>query len=113
MGTAQHAHTSSIAAPSGGLPGGPRIRFCIGDALMLELGAQVPMTQGNPIAPSGVVIESIAASRWKKLNLLESNVQYGIELPDTPLMARHRGRMDLLEPHLRRARTARAHLFFA
>jgi hypothetical protein len=29
-------------------------------------------------------------------------VQHGIELPDTPTMALHRGRIDLLEKHLRR-----------
>jgi len=29
-------------------------------------------------------------------------VQHGLELPDTPTMAIHRGRIDLLEEHLRR-----------
>ena len=29
-------------------------------------------------------------------------VQHGLELPDTPVMALHRGRIDLLEEHLRR-----------
>jgi len=29
-------------------------------------------------------------------------VQHGLELPDTPTMALHRGRLDLLEQHLRR-----------
>src|SRR4029079_11176229 len=29
-------------------------------------------------------------------------VQHGLELPDTPAMALHRGRIDLLEEHLRR-----------
>jgi len=31
-------------------------------------------------------------------------VEHGLELPDTPTMALHRGRIDLLEEHLRRDR---------
>ena len=34
--------------------------------------------------------------------ILELYVQHGLELPDTPVMALHRGRIDLLEAHLRR-----------
>jgi hypothetical protein len=35
-------------------------------------------------------------------SILELYVQHGLELPDTPTMALHRGRLDLLEEHLRR-----------
>src|SRR6266849_2498181 len=37
-----------------------------------------------------------------KHQILELYVQHGFELPDTPTMALHRGRIDLLEEHLRR-----------
>jgi hypothetical protein len=37
-----------------------------------------------------------------KHQILELYVQHGLTLPDTPVMALHRGRLDLLEEHLRR-----------
>ena len=37
-----------------------------------------------------------------KHEILEMYVSHGLELPDTPVMALHRGRIDLLEEHLRR-----------
>ena len=43
-----------------------------------------------------------AASQQQKHEILELYVQHGLELPDTPVMALHRGRIDLLEEHLRR-----------
>ena len=35
-----------------------------------------------------------------KHRILEMYVEHGLELPDTPVMALHRGRIDLLEKHL-------------
>jgi hypothetical protein len=37
-----------------------------------------------------------------KHQFLEMYVRHGLELPDTPTMALHQGRIDLLEEHLRR-----------
>ena len=37
-----------------------------------------------------------------KHRILEMYVEHGLELPDTPAMALHRGRLDLLEAHLAR-----------
>jgi ankyrin repeat protein len=49
-----------------------------------------------------VVLETDSRKPTEKHKILELYVQYGLELPDTPTMALHRGRIDLLEQHLRR-----------
>ena len=41
-------------------------------------------------------------TKTSKHRILELYVQHGLELPDTPIMALHRGRIDLLEQHLHR-----------
>ncbi len=73
-----------------------------GTALMLELGAQVVDQNGKRLAPVDVVLESDSRKPAAKHEILELYVQHGLELPDTPVMALHRGRIDLLEAHLRR-----------
>jgi ankyrin repeat protein len=73
-----------------------------GTALALELGAQVQDEYGLA-APVNVVLETDSRNPEAKHAILEMYVQHGIELPDTPVMALHRGRIDLLEKHLQRA----------
>lgn len=73
-----------------------------GTALMLELGAPVKDANGNRLAPVDVVLETDSRKPAAKHQILEMYVQHGLELPDTPTMALHRGRIDLLEKHLRR-----------
>jgi ankyrin repeat protein len=68
----------------------------------LELGAPVRDANGNRLAPVDVVLESDSRKPAAKHEILEMYVQHGLELPDTPTMALHRGRIDLLEEHLRR-----------
>lgn len=73
-----------------------------GTSLMLEFGAQVIDAKGKRIAPVAVVLETDSRKPSAKHEILEMYVRHGVELPDTPTMALHRGRMDLLEKHLRR-----------
>jgi ankyrin repeat protein len=73
-----------------------------GTALMLELGAQVVDQNGKRLAPVHVVLETDSRKPAAKHAILELYVQHGLEVPDTPVMALHRGRIDLLEAHLRR-----------
>ena len=73
-----------------------------GTALMLELGAPLFDEKGKSLAPVDVVIESDSRRPRDKHAILEMYVQHGVELPDTPVMALHRGRLDLLEEHFRR-----------
>jgi hypothetical protein len=82
--------------------GGPAYSLSAsGTALMLELGAPVRDANGKRLAPVDVVLESDSRKPAAKHQILEMYVAHGLELPDTPVMALHRGRIDLLEKHLR------------
>jgi hypothetical protein len=97
-----HALMGSPRPPAGALDGPAYTLSASGTALMLELGAEVFDAAGRPIAPVAVVLESDSRKPAGKHQILEMYVEHGIELPDTPPMALHRGRIDLLEEHLRR-----------
>lgn len=83
--------------------GGPAYTLsATGTRLMLELGAPVVDEHGHRLAPVFVVLESDSRKPAAKHEILEMYVRHGLDLPDTPTMALHRGRIDLLEEHLRR-----------
>ncbi len=88
--------------PQDALEGAAYTLSASGTALMFEFGAQVYDREGNRLAPVAVVLESDSRKPTEKHQILEMYVQHGLELPDTPTMALHRGRIDLLEDHLRR-----------
>jgi hypothetical protein len=88
--------------PDGALAGPAYTLSDTGTALVLELGAPVRDAAGNRLAPVDVVLETDSRKPAAKHRILEMYVQRGLELPDTPPMALHRGRIDLLEDHLRR-----------
>src|SRR5437899_10897091 len=69
---------------------------------MLGPGARVRDERGERLAPGDVVLETDSRQPSAKHHILEMYAQHGLELPDTPTMALHRGRLDLLEDHLRR-----------
>ena len=73
-----------------------------GTALLLEVGARVYDDDGNRVAPVDVVLETDSRNPAAKHRILEWYEEYGFNYPDTPMMALHRGRVDLLEAHLRR-----------
>jgi hypothetical protein len=73
-----------------------------GTAVLFVLGARV-------IGPKGVdfnIMEHLLGTDSRnppaKHRILEMYVEHGFEPPDTPVMALHRGRVDLLESHLAR-----------
>jgi len=70
-----------------------------GTALLLSLGAPLRAGQGCPVE---TVLQTDGRNPAAKHAILELYVQHGLELPDTPTMALHRGRIDLLERHLAR-----------
>ena len=89
--------------PSDGCLGGAAYTLSAsGTSLMLELGAKVVDSNGRRLAPVDVVLESDSRNPTAKHQILEMYVQHGLSLPDTPTMALHRGRIDLLETHLRK-----------
>jgi hypothetical protein len=67
-----------------------------------ELGAPLQDKHGDRLAPVALVPETYVRNPRGKHECLELFARHGIELPDTPPMAVHRGRIDLLEDHLRR-----------
>jgi hypothetical protein len=104
IGTARklHAMMGAPRPPAGSLDGVAYTLSATGTALMLELGAAVRDAAGKRLAPVDVVLETDSRDPRAKHEILEMYVAHGLDLPDTPTMALHRGRIDLLEQHLRR-----------
>jgi hypothetical protein len=73
-----------------------------GLAFLLELGVAISDGHGDRLAPIALVLQTYSRNPQGKHRCLELFARHGIELPDTPTMAVHRGRLDLLEEHRRR-----------
>jgi ankyrin repeat protein len=73
-----------------------------GLAFLLELGAPLTDKQGDRLAPVALLLQTYSRYPEGKHRCLEIMAAQGIALPDTPPMALHRGRIDLLGDHLRR-----------
>jgi hypothetical protein len=97
-----HAILGSVRFSSDQLGGPAYTLSSSGTALLFELGARVHEEDGKRIAPVDVVLETDSRKPSEKHQILEMYAQHGLTLPDTPTMALHRGRIDLLEEHLRR-----------
>lgn len=103
-GTARMLHdlSGTPPLPDDALAGPAYTLNVAGTALMLELGAKVRDERGRRLAPVDVVLETDSRNPAAKHEILELYARHGVELPDTAPMAVHRGRVDLLEAHLRR-----------
>jgi ankyrin repeat protein len=97
-----HAMLGRPRPPADALGGPAYTLSAPGTALMLEFGAPVRDESGRRLAPVDMVLETDGRNPWAKHRILEMYVAHGLDLPDTPTMALHRGRLDLLEEHLRR-----------
>ncbi len=97
-----HGLMGSPPPPDGALSGPAYTLSVSGTAFALRVGARVKDDSGKRLAPVDVVLETDSRNPAAKHAILEMYVQHGSELPDTPTMALHRGRIDLLEEHLRR-----------
>jgi hypothetical protein len=73
-----------------------------GLALLFDLGAELSDEHGDRLAPVALLLQTYSRDPEGKHRCLELVTTRGVELPDTPVMAVHRGRIDLLEAHLRR-----------
>ena len=104
VGTARmlHGMMGAPRPPAASLAGPAYTLSAEGTEVLLELGAPVLAPDGARLAPVDVVLETDSRKPAEKHRILETYVRRGIELPDTPAMAVHRGRLDLLEPHWRR-----------
>jgi len=73
-----------------------------GLALLFEMGAELADKDGDRLAPAALLLQTYCRYPQGKHRCLEMIAARGVELPDSPVMAMHRGRIDLLEAHLRR-----------
>jgi hypothetical protein len=97
-----HEMMGSPPPPEDALGGPAYTLSATGTELVLELGGKVVDENGRSLAPVDVVLETDSRKPEAKHRILELYVQHGLTLPDTPVMALHRGRIDLLADHLRR-----------
>lgn len=73
-----------------------------GLALLFELGVELSDKHGDRLPPVALLLETYNRNPEGKHRCLELVAEHGINLPDTPPMAVHRGRIDLIDDHLRR-----------
>ena len=97
-----HNYMGAPLPPDGALGGTAYTLSDSGTAFALRSGARVLDDDGKCIAPVDVVLESDSRKPEAKHAILQMYAANGVEYPDTPTMALHRGRIDLLEEHLRR-----------
>src|SRR5579862_8905179 len=72
-----------------------------GLAYLLELGAELCDRFGDRSAPLAMLLGTYCRNAHGKHECLELLATHGVAVADTPTMAVHRGRIDLLEQHLR------------
>src|SRR5687768_12778351 len=73
-----------------------------GTAVLLALGARVVGANGVDTNAIEHLLGTDSRNPPAKHRILEMWIEHGFEPPDTPVMALHRGRIDLLESHLAR-----------
>jgi hypothetical protein len=100
--TARRLYALGAVAGPGSVMGPAETQSGSGMALLLELGAPIADGDGDPLAPVALVLQTYSRNPEGKHRCLELFAERGVELPATPPMAVHRGRIDLLERHLRR-----------
>jgi hypothetical protein len=97
-----HEAMGAPPPPEGALAGPAYTLSDTGTAFALRAGAKVVDANGRNIAPVAVVLETDSRKPDAKHAILEMYAANGYVFEDTPIMAFHRGRIDLLEEHLRR-----------
>jgi ankyrin repeat protein len=73
-----------------------------GTAALFALGARIVRPGGVDINTLEHLFGTDSRNPPAKHRILQMYVEHGYEPPDTPMMALHRGRIDLLEAHLER-----------
>lgn len=100
--TARRLHAMGARPAPGCVMGPCETLNAEGLAFLFELGADLADEHGDRRAPIALLLQTYCRGPKGKHRCLELVGEHGITLPDTPVMALHRGRMDLLEVHLRR-----------
>lgn len=100
--TAILLHSMGARPERGSVMGPCETQNAEGLAFLLGHGAELSDEHGNRLAPVALVLETYGRNPDGKHQCLEVLAQHGVEMPDTPTMALHRGKIDLLETHLHR-----------
>ena len=82
-----------------------------GFEFLAEAGAPLTDRRGGRLAPLALVLATYGRNPDGKHAILDSLARHGYDLPDTPIMAFHRGSVADLEAHLRRDPTLLARRF--
>jgi hypothetical protein len=97
-----HRMIGSPKPPAGAFGGAAYTLNVNGTAFVFEIGGDMVDEHGHVGPPVDVVLESDSRSPERKHRILEMYAEHGFVYPDTPMMALHRGRLDLLERHISR-----------
>lgn len=101
LDTAKRLHAMGGRPIAGSVMGSCETLNAAGLALLLELGAELCDRKGDRLAPAAMLLQTWSRHPDGKHRCLEMLAERGVSLPDTPPMAVHRGRTDLLERHRR------------
>ncbi|MEX1130358.1 MAG: hypothetical protein WEB50_17425 [Vicinamibacterales bacterium] len=102
IGTARLLHSLGARPAKDSMMGPCETLNPEGLAFLLDLGAAPGDAHGDRLAPVAMLLEGYGRNPTGKHECLELLARHGVTLPDTPTMALHCGRIDLLEAHLRR-----------
>jgi hypothetical protein len=98
--TARRLHAMGARLERGCVMGPCETQSGEGLAYVIELGAELCDHLGDRSAPLAMLLGTYCRNSQGKHECLELLATHGVALPDTPTMAVHRGRIDLLEQHL-------------
>jgi hypothetical protein len=104
-----HAHGATLAP--GIVMGACETLNRAGLQFLADLGAPFTDDRGNRLAPLARALGTYCRNPAGKHGVLEIIERQGCVLPDTPMVAFHRGRIDLLQRHLARDPALLAHRF--
>lgn len=102
IATAKKLHEMGARPTRGCVMGPCETLHFVGLEYLLSIGAELTDADGDRLAPAALLLQTYCRYPEGKHRCLEIVTQRGVQLPDTPTMAVHRGRIDLLEAHLRR-----------
>lgn len=97
--TARRLHAMGARPTPGSIGGTCETLNANGMALLLELGTEIVDERGDKLAPVALLLMTYSRDPEGKHRCLELVERHSMKLPDTPVMAVHRGRIDLLERH--------------
>ena len=99
---ARWLHEHGATAAPGMIMGACETLNPAGIRFLVEVNAPFTDEPGNRLAPLALVLETYGRNPKGKHEILEIFAQRGYDLPDTPMMAFHRGDISRLEKHLSR-----------